>query len=136
MDGSNRNGSAEERLKKEGLQVGRQIIWTLQRSGVSPGELHQQRHPRKLLEKPGWLCANLGPVPTCPLPGVGAGEPTWDCWPSPDREPPSTTTPPADSPRRLSAEAVFLSFCVCFMFLVPSPSCHLSENNTMYSGTP
>lgn len=61
MDGSNRNGSAEERLKKEGLQVGRQVIWTLQQSVVSPGELHQQRHPRNLLAKPGWPCANLEP---------------------------------------------------------------------------
>lgn len=61
MDGSSRNGSAEERLKKEGLQVGRQIIWILQRSGVGPGELHQQRHPRKLLEKPGWPSADLEP---------------------------------------------------------------------------
>lgn len=47
---------------------------------------------------------------------------------------------PTPIPHRLTTAPLcrgsFPFFCVCFMFLVPSPSCHLSENNTVYSGTP
>lgn len=85
---------------------------------MSPGELYQQRYPRKLLT-PGWLYALWfwnSQIPTHPLPGAGAREPTWDCWPSLNREPPSYQ-PFAGSSPCPSAKAVFLSFMCVFSVL-------------------